>query len=565
MTGLPEHFERVAAAHPDKIAVHDAGGSLTYGELLRAATEAAWALRAWDVEPGDRVGVYGQAGRDSIVAMLGTAFAGASYVPIDPTYPAERARWMAETAGARLLLLTDDHSADLGLPARHVKEMAGHAPAELAPSAPDAVLYTMYTSGSSGQPKPVAVPQRGIVRLARPSLFSVGPDDGVLATATLAFDSSALEIWCSLLSGATVFCVRASASSLHALATTMADPRVTVAHPSPSIFALMVDHHLDALGSLRLVTSGGDVMSVTHATRLLAAHPGVRLVNTYGPTEASVISAAFDVARWDGAECATMPIGFPAAGAELSVVDEDLREVEDGTPGELLIGGDRLALGYAGEPDLTASRFVPFAGATAYRTGDRVRLLPSGALEFLGRLDDEVKVRGYRVNPAESAAVLAADPAVAEAVVVAVGEPGARSLVGFVRSDAAVADLRERAWARAPRHVVPEHVVVVAEFPTGPTGKVDKRALAELWERGREVPAEDDSLQGDAAELARLWTKLAGGPPEPGQDFFHSGGTSLGLIRLIEEISARYGVELDFAEVYGMRSFDELRDMVVSS
>lgn len=565
MTTLSEVFDKITATYPDKDAVHDASGTLTYRELHRRATAVAAALRAWGVSPGDPVGVYGQASRDSIVAMLGTAFAGASYVPVDPDYPDERSRWMLTTAGARLVLLTDDHrpGSDLGRATLHVRDAANDEESARPAGAPDDVLYTMFTSGSSGTPKPVAVPHRGILGLLRPSPFTVGPDDGVLAMATLAFDSSALEIWCSLLVGATVFCVRASAASLRILADALADPRITVAHPSPAIFALLVDHHLDALAGLRLVTSGGDVMSITHATRLRSAHPGVRVVNTYGPTEASVISSAYEVARWDAAECATMPIGFPAAGAELHVVDENLSPVPDGTPGELVIGGDRLALGYAGEPELTTRRFVTAVGTRVYRTGDRVRRLATGALEFLGRLDDEVKIRGYRVNPAESRAVLAADPEVAEAVVVPVGEPGTRSLLGFVRTTGPVdvADLRSRAWTRVPRHVVPDDIIVVQAFPTGPTGKVDHRALVTRWERERAaevaLPAETD-----AAELTRLWTKLAGRPPEPDRDFFHSGGTSLGLIRLIEEISTRFGVELDFAEVYGLRSFDELFDLI---
>ncbi|HET8681463.1 MAG TPA: non-ribosomal peptide synthetase [Micromonosporaceae bacterium] len=566
---------RVAAAHPDKVAVSDAGGDLTYGGLWARAQDLAASLRAWGVWPGDPVAVYAQSSREAIVAMLGVMVAGGFYVPIDPTFPDQRTRWLLEVSGAKLMLLADDHrpASDVGVPTRRVDEAAAGADALEPTGSPDSLIYMMFTSGSTGQPKPVAVPHRGITALLlRPSPLMTQPTDGVLAHVTLAFDSSVLEIWSPLLVGASIVCAGGSRTTLQGLAAVLADPRVTVAHLCPAMFALMVDNYLDALGGLRVLGSLGDVMPTAQTARVRAAHPNVRVMNIYGPTEACVVSTVYEVSAWSESESATVPIGFPLAGARCYVLDEESRPVADGVAGELFVGGDRLAIGYPNDADLTATRFLtdPFSpGGRMYRTGDRVRTLPSGALEFLGRTDAEVKVRGYRVNLTESQVVLAADPEVAEAVVVAVGDLGDRSLIGFVRPRAAGLDpavVRERAWERAPRHIVPDKIMLVDAYPVGPTGKVDKRALVALWNQRPAI--EDTAPDGTApadentATLTTMWTTLAGQPPEPGKDFFHSGGSSLGLIQLIEKITARFGVELDFAEVYGLRSFDELVDLV---
>ncbi|MBB4912874.1 non-ribosomal peptide synthetase [Actinophytocola algeriensis] len=584
MTDTLPHYDRVdtivgrvATANPDKVAVSDAGGDLTYGELWAGAGDLAASLRAWGVEPGDAVALYAQSSREAITAMLGVLVAGAFYVPIDPTFPDERTRWQVAASGAKLLLCADDHrpASDMGVPLRRVADVEPGADAVAPTGSPESVIYMMFTSGSTGTPKPVAVPHGGITALLlRPSPLRTEATDGMLAGATLAFDTSVLEIWSSLLVGASIVCARGSSTTLGDLAAILAEPRITAAHLSPALFALLVDNYPDVFGGLRMVGCGGDVMPTTQTTRVRTEHPGLRLINSYGPTEACVASTVCEVSTWDETESATVPIGVPLSGARCYVLGEDLRPVADGVPGELFVGGDRLAIGYHNDPELTASRFLddPFSevpGARMYRTGDRVRTLPSGALEFLGRTDAEVKIRGYRVNLTESQVVLAADPEVAEAVVVAVGDPGARSLIGFVRPGTAGLDadaLRERSWERAPRHVVPDKILVVDTYPTGPTGKVDKRALVALWdERHPVAPAADpatDNAAGYAAVLAGLWTTLAGQPPAPGKDFFHCGGSSLGLIQLIEEVSTRFGVELDFAAVYGMRSFDELLDLV---
>lgn len=571
-------FARRAAECPDRVAVWDDGGSVTYGQLWQQALGVAGVLRQRGVAAGDLVAVLGHGSRDTILGLLGVLAAGAGFVPIDPTFPVARAARMIQLSGAVLVLVADNHepAAEFGVPAVHVRTPAAGPSGAVAGGAscpaggsPDALAYVMFTSGSTGEPKPVGVAHRGITGLVlRPGPLRRSAGDGVLVHMTMAFDASMLEIWSALLVGASVVCARSSTIALHETAELVSDPRVTAVVLTPSIFALIVDHYLDALGTLRVLMVGGDVMPAGHAARMRAAWPDVLLLNVYGPTENSVVSTAFPVPGQRAAGSGPVPIGTAVAGTRCYVLDERLRPVPGDQAGELFLGGDRLAIGYLGNPALTAERFLPDPfgaepGARMYRTGDRARLLAGGVLQFEGRRDDEVKIRGFRVNLAEARAALTPDPGVREVVVVPVGAGIDRSLVAFVRpagDRVDPGDLRTRAWERAPRHVVPGTIVLVDTFPCEPSGKVDRDALLELWRHGQARPEPAAPLAGtdDEARLAMLWQQRCGAAPDPEQDFFSAGGTSLGLIQLIEDIGAQFGVALDFADVYGLRSFTEL-------
>jgi nonribosomal peptide synthetase CepB len=560
-------FAEWAAARPDRVAVTDHGGSVSFGQLWHEARALAAALRGRGVRDGDAVALLGYSSRDSILGMLGILAAGAHYVPIDPTFPAERVGRMVELSGAALLLRTDDHehAGPLAVPAHHVRDL--HAEPETLPDrSADALAYAIFTSGSTGEPKPVGVSHHGITALAlRDSPLRYRSEDCVFAHTTLAFDGSVVETWQALLVGASIVCAPRPAMSLREIAAMLAAPEVTATMLTPSIFAMLVDSRLDALATLRLLVVGGDVMPPEHAVRMRTACQDVVLVNAYGPTENSVASTAHVVT---GTETTTVPIGTEIAGARCYVLDENLRPA---TAGELWVGGDRLADGYLGNPELTGQRFRPdpfsaLPDARMYRTGDQVRLDANGELCFDGRIDDEVKVRGFRVNLAEARAALSADDAVREVVVLPVGAGYDRSIAAFVRParpGVDAAGLRARAWQRAPRHVVPDTILLLDEYPLASNGKTDRDALVERWRAERPAePGGSGPEAGDEQVIARLWQARVGAAPGPDDDFFVVGGTSLDLIRLVEDITGELAVELDFADVYGVRSFTELVAMV---
>lgn len=575
---IDEAFARQAAARTDQVAVRDPAGTYTYGELWEASGRLAHALAGWGVRRGDAVCLHGVGDRDTIAAMLGVLRAGAHVVPVDPGYPAERVEHMAALVGARLLLLTADHKVPSGLTVatRHVRDLMGAAGAEAADTGPAGgahdLAYIMFTSGSTGQPKPVGVPHGALSALClRDSPVRRAPEDVFLVHTILTFDPSMLEIWSALLAGAAVLCAPRTSLAVHETAALLTDPRVTTAVLTPAVFALVVERHPEALRSLRHLIVGGDVLPYEHAVRARRECPGLEIVNCYGPTENTIVSTAFSLSSWDGAG-PSVPIGKPVAGTVCLLLDADGGPVPDGEVGDLYVGGDRLAAGYAGDPAATEERFLPdpaVPGGRIYRTGDRASLLPGGDLAFHGREDDEFKVRGFRVNLAEAESVVEADEQVREAAAVQVGAGYDKQIAVFVRTAAPGADprdIRARTAGRAPGHLVPDEVVAVDGFPLTDAGKVDRAALAARYRDRREAaPAgerDGERTGDDRAVLAALWHERTGTPAEEGHDFFGAGGNSLDLIRLIDDIGDRFGVLLDFADVYGIGSFDELADLV---
>ncbi|MFE7616019.1 non-ribosomal peptide synthetase [Streptomyces sp. NPDC057496] len=580
MNDRPEHaffesvdaaFRRQVTARPDKVAVWDRHGGVGFAELWDDAARLAAGLRAAGVGPGDAVGVYGTADRDSITAMLGVLLAGGHFVPAAPSYPVERVRRMMAISGAALLLATGEHRppAGTGTGVRHVRELIADADGqdvrpEPPGGSPDDLAYVMFTSGSTGEPKAVGVPHGALTALClRDSPIRRRSEDVFLVNTILTFDPSMLEIWSALLVGGSVLCAPSHALSLHETAELLRDPRVTTAVLTPAVFALMVEGHIDALRELRCLIVGGDVMPYGHVVRARRECPDLDLVNCYGPTENAIVSTVFALSSWEP-DGGTVPIGSAVAGSTCHVLDEQLRPVEPGTVGDLYVGGDRLAAGYVGDAELTRERFVPdpfspVPGARLYRTGDRVRSRPGGTLEFHGREDAEVKVRGFRVNLAEVEALVAADPAVHEVRVVPSGAGHERRITAFVRpadAGASPQDIRTRASERAPGHLVPDELVLVDAFPLTPAGKTDTRALLDL-RRSAAVP--DGSTEpDDKKRLAALWEARSGGSAFDGLDFFNAGGTSLNLLQLIDDIATTFAVRLAFEDVYGHRDFEEL-------
>lgn len=572
---MSEQFEvieavlrRVVSRDPDKVAIEDPSGSLTYGQLWDRASRLASILASRGVQAGHAVGVHGIGDRDTITAMVGVLLTGAHFVPVDIDYPAERIRRMMDLAGASVLLTNADQPHP-GIASWRVDELVDAGGRGMTPPVddPHRTAYVMFTSGSTGTPKAVAVPHGALTALClRDSPVLRSPDDSVLVHTILTFDPSMLEIWSALLVGASVVCAGGKAVSLHETADLLLDPRVTTAVLTPAVFALMVENYPGALKALRCLIVGGDVMPAKHAALVRTRCPDLEVLNCYGPTENCIISTVFSLADWPDTGL-PVPIGRPVAGTCAYVLDEELRPVAPGVIGDLWVGGDRLASAYVTDPLMTAERFrndtfSSIPGARMYRTGDRASVLPSGNLAFHGREDNELKVRGYRVDLAEVEALVAADPGVREVVAVPFGTGYDRRIRAFVRpvSDTENArSIRDRITGRAPQFLVPDDVELVTSYPLAANGKVDRAALVKETKR---ILVPRPNPHDDRERLAIIWQQRTGSAPDTAEDFFVAGGSSLDLLRLIEDVRNQFGVTLDFEDVYGLSTFDELWTIV---
>jgi len=563
--GLPELIAAQAARTPDRVAVVDGSTTLTYRQLDERADRLAGALIEGGAAPDGVVGVHLRRGLDTVVTLLAAWRAGAAYLPLDPDHPGERLRWMIADSGARVVVTAspgDGEGTDLG-PVRTVRvaEAAGNAAsgnAKRRPTLPDSLAYVVYTSGSTGRPKGVAVTHAGIGNRVDWTIRTHGlsATDRVLQKTSLNFDAAAWEIFAPLVVGGVVVLAPVGTErDPRAMVRAMAEHDVTVLQVVPSVLRLLVEQPGWAgCGALRLVMSAGEPLHAELCQRLLAL-ADVEIWNTYGPTECSIDVSAhrFDRAQTGG----PVPIGRAIQNIDLRVLDEAGGEVEPGAVGELHVGGVGLARGYRGRPGLTAERFVPDAyGKPAerlYRTGDRVRQAADGTLEYLGRLDEQVKINGVRVEPAEVAAALMACPPVSGAAVVcrpdAQGESRLVAYVVGVGPDGLEA-LRERLAERLPRALTPTVFMPMDTLPVTVNGKLDRAALPEPTEpvAAREYVAPEGPLEQAVADA---WAEVLD-VESVGRDsdFFELGGHSLLLTRLAYQLGERLDLEVTVADLY---------------
>ncbi|MBW8875028.1 MAG: amino acid adenylation domain-containing protein [Acidobacteria bacterium] len=573
---VPEIFSAQAAGAPDAVAVTDGANALTYRELEARSNQLARFLLTLGVAPETRVGVPDERSLDGIVSLLAVLKAGGAYVPVDPALPAERASFLCADSGVGLFL-------DLGrgelpfplqLPAgvRRVGagergEIARQSPARLPPRAcPASLAYVMYTSGSTGRPKGVAVTHRGIVRLLLGvSYVELGPRETFLQLAPQSFDASTLEIWGPLLHGGRLVLHAARVPSLDELGEALARHGVTSLWLTAGLLHQMIERNLPGLAPLRQLLAGGDTLSPRHVRELLAALPALRLINGYGPTEGTTFSCCQTLAPEPGS--GPVAIGRPIADTRAHALDAGGRPAPIGAPAELHVGGDGLARGYWGRPELTAERFVPDPlagepGGRLYRTGDLVRRRADGRLDFLGRVDLQVKIRGFRVEPGEVEAALCALPQVAGCAVVAIDGPAGKRLVACLVPAAGSppealesAGLRRALLARLPEPMVPSSFVRVAALPLTANGKVDRRALRALALAPAPGAAEE-SAGGEPRDpveelLCRLWAELLGRERVAiHEDFFALGGHSLLAIQAASRLRQELGVDLPLRQLF---------------
>lgn len=573
---IPELFDALVQQHADRTALVHQGSALTYQQLQhRAETVASW-LSGHGVGIETVVGVYAERSAELIVALLGVLKAGGTYVCLAPDHPRERVEQILADAGAVALITTGTHrgaAQEFGLPVIDTVD----APAAGSPavprngpvSAPDALAYIIFTSGSTGRPKGVGITHRNLLGLVRGQTYAAfGPEETYLQLSPTSFDASAFEIWGALLSGARLIVPAASYQALDELPEVLRAERVTMLLLTPPLFHELVRRRIDSFDSVRRLIVGAEAMSLPVARTYLghAQSRGASFANVYGPTEATTLASCFEITGLEGPEAA-IPIGSAINGATVRLLDNELRQIGPGETGQVHIGGPGVARGYVGQPGLTARSFVadPYSatpGARMYATGDLGRLRPDGEIEFLGRGDGQVKIRGHRVELGEVESALGRCPGVlAVAVTARATSVGSHQLVAHVVAadpeDLTLADaLAQYAAAHLPGYLRPSAIRATRLLPLTASGKTDRKALAALADEAATVPsagqATPTAASGDArTSLTSIWQDVLSTTDLIGldDDFFALGGDSLLAIRVIANAEDA-GLEIALADLF---------------
>ncbi|MEM4990087.1 amino acid adenylation domain-containing protein [Collimonas sp. H4R21] len=566
---LPQLFEAQAAKTPQAIAVVHGAEQLSYAGLNRRASQLAHYLRALGVKPGDRVALHLDRSSQLVVAELAILKCGAAYVPIDPALPDERKVFMASDSGVSLVLaLAGGNWPALATVTRVNLDGSPEtacAADNLAPAGDnDTIAYIMYTSGSTGQPKGVMVPHRGIKRLVLENGYAAfDASDRIAFAANPAFDASTMEIWGALLNGGRIVVIDKEVFlDPFRFAGALEQHAVTALFITTAVFNQCAAIVPDAFGKLRYLLTGGERCDPAAFARVLEAGKPGHLIHCYGPTETTTYATTHEITAVDPAQ-ATIPIGRPIANTQAYLLDTHGEPVPVGVTGEIYIGGAGVACGYLNRPELTEERFVPdrfsgLPGALLYRTGDLARWQADGNLVHLGRNDFQVKIRGFRIELGEIEAKLAAHPAVREAVVIAREDsPGNKRLVAYVVAHETAGvetvdaeTLRSHLSVNMPEYMVPAAYVMLAALPLTPNGKLDRKHLP--------APAADAyAVGGYAAPEGEIETVLAGIWSELLQierigrhdNFFSLGGHSLSILQVVNLLKQK-GVRISASDVF---------------
>jgi amino acid adenylation domain-containing protein len=562
---IPERFADQVSRTPNAVAVSSPHGTLTYRELDERANQVAHRLIGLGVGADDPIGVLMRRSSDVVVTILGILKAGACYLPIHDSHPADRVQLILERSSAPVLIV-DAELAEAGLPTVDSKVLVPEQDDELTTQPvtdpgvalqPDQLAYVISTSGSTGNPKGVMVAHRDAVALATDTIWESGHHDRVLMIAPYAFNVSTYELWVPLLRGGTIVVSPPSELDVAELAKMIEDGGITGIHLTAGLFRVLAEEAPEALAGVREVLTGGDMISPAAVTRVLAACPDIVIRAMYGATEGTLFSTTGPMTESSFQPGPVVPVGGPLDEVELYVLDDRLEQVPDGVDGELYIGGPGLARGYVGQPDLTAERFVadPFAGGGArmYRTGDMMRKNDDGHLEFIGRSGDQVKILGFRVELAEVEAAVARYPGLAHAAVVArESESGDKRLIAYVVAESDPVEgpaVRRHVADSLPEYMVPAAVVVVDALPLTPNGKLDRRALPEPdFESLTSYREPQNPLQ---ESLCAVFAEVLGVEKVGIDDsFFDLGGQSLLAMRLISRLRSELRIDLPISVLF---------------
>jgi amino acid adenylation domain-containing protein len=558
-----ERVAQRADANPDSIALSGRHEELSYGELDRRANRLAHYLRSLGVGRNVVVALYLDRSPEMAVAALAVLKAGGAYLPLDPIHPAERlAFMMKDSQAAQLISLTrslrDFRSGELRAITLDGDAEAISAQPETAPeniAGPDDLAYVIYTSGSTGQAKGVELLHSGLSNLVRwhHRAFEVTPADRASAQSTVGFDAAVWELWAYLTTGASLHfpedSVRNHASALRDW---MVSHRITISFAATAIAERLLQLDWPAGSALRYLLTGADTLKIYPSAQV-----PFKLVNNYGPTECTVVSTSGIVPA--GVEANEAPsIGRAIDGVEIQILDEDRQPVRGDAAGEIYIGGAGLGRGYRNRRELTAQRFVPGPSANSrlYRTGDLGRWLPNGEIAFLGRLDEQVKLRGYRVEPIEVSTVLAQHPAVQNCVVIATGDsPSEKQLIAFVvlapHATVSAKALREHLRRRVPDYMVPSSFIAIDSLPITEQGKINRAALASL--NGTRL--QDEAYVAPRTVVEEELVKILAGLLKlervgVNDNFFLLGGHSLLGTQVIARVSESFGVDLTLLKLF---------------
>jgi amino acid adenylation domain-containing protein len=588
-------FAEQAAKIPDAIAIIHGEESMSYRELERQSNQLARFLIDKGLESESFVGVMCERSLDMVVVILGIMKAGGAYLPINHELPFNRIKYMLEETHTRFLISESQYrdepfhlqnecvDLEFLLCLNSVEVSNAHrnkhqfdqwvlgaysdAPVE-EHSRPDALAYLIYTSGTAGQPKGVMVEHRSIVRLVvNTDYIQIGESDRILQTGALAFDASTFEIWGALLNGGAV-CFPDEEELLNAekLNRLIQQHRITTIFLTTALFNQLVEEHIGIFNGLKTVLSGGEKVSVYHFNKLRGAYPTLTLLHVYGPTENTTFTTAYPVDKTFEQD---IPIGKPIANTSVYILDNNLKPVSVGVIGELCTGGDGLARGYLNDPELTVEKFIQHPSETGehlYRTGDLARWMPDGNIAFIGRRDEQVKVRGYRIEPAEIENALLQHKAVKLAVVVARNlDADSKELVAYLITDQEQLDinhLRDYLKNTLPDYMIPAYFVKLDQLPLTPNGKVDKKALP-APEMTHQFADDDPDLPKTETEkqLASIWEEVLGHQGiRAKDDFFDLGGHSLKATKLASLVSKKMGLEIPFTTIFKvstLRDFSE--------
>ncbi len=568
-------FEAQAARTPDAIAVEYGPRHLTYRELNARANQIAHYLLEVGVVPETRVGVYMERSIDMLAGLLGIMKAGGAYVPLDPDLPASRIELMLRDSSPAVVVAREGRARAPSAAGARVVGIDGDEPRvwgqrpenPRSTVRPPNLAYVLYTSGSTGTPKGVEVSHGALVNLLESMSHEPGlsADDVLLSVTRLAFDIAALELYLPLMvGGRLVIASRETSTDGRRLAEAIETSGATVMQATPATWHLLLQAGWKGNPRLKILC-GGEALSTDLSAALQTRVDS--LWNVYGPTETTIWSTVWK------AEPGATSIGRPIANTRVHILDGDLEPVPSGVPGELYIGGEGVARGYLGRPDLTAGKFVPDPfgepGTRLFRTGDLAAYQPDGNIRFLGRIDDQVKIHGHRIELGEIEAVLARDPAVQQAVVIAREDiPGDKRLAAYLVSSSGQAitadELRRALMRELPAYMVPSAFVFLERLPLTPSGKIDRRLLpppgqSGLASRGHFV-APRDRLE---RQLVRIWEKLLG---RRGvgilDDFFELGGHSLLGARLFVEIERNLGRFLPVATLFQAPTVKQLAEII---
>ena len=590
---IADLFAEQAVSTPAAIAVCQGETTLTYRALDRRSNQLARYLSACLGSLDGRVVALSlPRGPALIVAMLAVLKTGAAYLPLDIAYPRARRAQMLHAADAASMIVGQESDGE-GLGDREDGGDAAEPPcpvvnldrlaAEIdgqsvealhgtAPTTPDSLAYVMFTSGSTGTPKGVMVPQRGVVRLVRGQTFAdLGPEQVFLLNAPVSFDAATLEIWAPLLNGGQLAIMPPGPTGLAELGEAIARHGVTTLWLTAGIFNLAIDQAPEALRPLRQLLIGGEALSPRHVRRALELLPHCRLINGYGPTENTTFSCCFEITR--DACRDKIPIGRPIANSTAYVLDGEMTPVPAGVTGDLYVGGDGLALGYLNDPEKTARQFIDHPwqpGAGLYRTGDLASWRADGTIDFHGRADKQIKLRGYRIEPGEVEAALLDHPAVRQVVVDVFGTDAEQRILVAYLVGAAPIDLdgvRRHLNSRLPAFMVPSALIQLDSLPLTPNGKIDRAALPAPVVATPAGPTIPTPPEGETEQrLLALWQEvLERSVPGVTENFFALGGHSLAAAKLIARIENTFGVALAFTTAFTAPTVRELAQAVLDA